>query len=116
MSDIELWKLVRDWVHARYKRVRVVEFPNKPSSVNLTKMGLIVLSSDENEEVGFIATKGLLVWTRKLTSGSKRRAANEFFGLKDKKRQAYILLLATDPEMFEKLDELLRPYESKRSK
>lgn len=100
MSKVQVWELVRDWVETRYKNVEVTLF--RPDDYKAKSLARIVLTKKKEEiEIGFVATKGILVWKP--------------IGLRGKKFD-YELFLVKDPQMFEKLEEMLDLYEAKRLK
>lgn len=106
MSDVKLWELVRDWVNARYKHVKVVRFSDGEQNANgyptgaaMAHLGRITVSMSRfSDEIGFIGPKGVLVWPPG-ELGVKRD---------------YVIFNPTDPQMFEKLDAILVLYESQR--
>jgi hypothetical protein len=102
---VNLWELVRDWIHARYKHVKVIEFEHNSSGATHHLGRIIVkLPKKAKEEIGFAAPKGVIVWP---PVDPKNPLAHT---------TSYSIFKATDPEMFEKMDKILRMYEPKRSK
>lgn len=103
MIEVDLWELVRDWIHARYKHIKVRKFTKMTNYYPTTHLGRITvkLPKQELEEIGFVAPKGVIIWPP---------------GDHEKRKFKYEIFKATDPKMFEKVDEMLRKYEPKRSK
>lgn len=97
MIEVQLWQLVRDWVHRRYRRIRVIKFS---TSQNLGKV-VVKMSDSYTHDVGFVASKVVLLWPR----------SDEVEKYKD-----YVIIKATDKDMFKKIDAILREYEPKRAK
>lgn len=114
MIEVWLWELVRDWVHKRFKHIKITKFQDTKSGDPLTVVGpinhigriTVKFPKREAEEIGFVATKGVIIWPPEdpTNSGHNYRSMN------------YIILKATDPKMFEKIEKILRKYEPKRSK
>lgn len=105
MIKVDLWELVRDWVHARYKYVKIIKFERTTSDAT-HHLGRITvkLPKKPREEIGFAAPKGVIVWPPEDPKEPQKRATS------------YVIFKVTDPKMFEKMDEILRMYEPKRSK
>lgn len=100
MIKVQMWELVRDWVKPRYANVSVTSF--RSENEKAANLGRIVLTVDSEEvEIGFIASKGILIWKPIALRG---------------KKFDYDMFLAKDPQMFEKLEEMLKLYEAKRLK
>lgn len=106
MIKVDMWELVRDWVAERYLYVKVSKFKPDYAASPVNHLGHITSQrpGEQLVEIGFIAPKGVLVW-RPHDPNSKETRKFE-----------YKMFLSTDPEMFEKLDEMLRLYEPKRTK
>lgn len=104
MINVELWELVRDWIHARYKRIKVEKFDRATDSKHY--LGRIFVKGKKDvDDIGFAAAKGIVIWP---PPGKTEGSAGHYM--------KYVIIKATDPEMFEKLDKILRMYEPKRSK
>lgn len=100
MIKVQMWELVRDWVEEHYKNVAVTLF--RPDDTNSKGIGRITLTKKKEElEIGFVASKGILVWKPIALRG---------------KKFDYELFLAKDPQMFEKLAKMLKLYAAKRLK
>jgi hypothetical protein len=103
VNEVDMWMLVRDWVHARYDHIKVRKFNNDSPTYPSNHLGKIALEKDEEvvQDIGFAAPKGVLVW---LPQNFDYPNINPF---------EHRMFYATDPQMFEKLDEILRLYEPK---
>lgn len=105
MIKVDMWQLVRDWIHARYKHIKVIEFERTASGATHHLGRIIVkLPRKPKEEIGFAAPKGIIVWPPVNPKSPHTHTTS------------YMIFKATDPRMFEKMDEILRMYEPKRSK